>query len=93
MTTSDFLDGILGTDSNSVEDAKIAEERAASLASALDQLTLKQRFVIERAWGITDGTEYSFRDIALMMGIAWQSVQQHYHLGMAKLTNACQLAA
>lgn len=85
MTVSDFLDGIAGTDSSSPEDARTAEAQVESLRAAIERLTPKQRFVIERAWGITDGVEYSFREIAALMGVTYNAVFKHYHAGMERL--------
>lgn len=86
MTTLDFLDGILGTDSNSPEDARTAEGQAESLDAGLDGLTARQRFVVERSWGLADGVEYSFREIADFMGVSHVAVAKHYHAAMRSLT-------
>lgn len=40
----------------------------------LSQLSDKQRFVIERRYGLHDGERYSQRELALLMGISWQAV-------------------
>src|SRR5690349_7298290 len=39
-------------------------------------LTHKQRFVVERRYGLTDGYSYSQREIAEMMGISQQAVNK-----------------
>jgi RNA polymerase sigma factor (sigma-70 family) len=82
---SGFLDDILGTDSGSAGDARRAEERAARLRAALTALTVKQRFVLELAWGLRDGVEYSYREIAALMGVDRKTVYEHFHGGMNRL--------
>jgi|SRR6266498_2475906 len=56
-----------------------------ALSEGLRQLTEKQRFVIDRSWGLSDGQVYSFRKIANAMGIDVSAVKRHYDAGMKKL--------
>ncbi len=52
----------------------------------LDQLTHKQRFVIELRCGWVDGIEYTQREIATLMGISQQMVAQHEAASKKKLS-------
>jgi DNA-directed RNA polymerase specialized sigma24 family protein len=52
----------------------------------LSGLTPKQRFVISRAWGLLDGKEYSYREIAEAMSVHFTTVQEHYRAAMERLS-------
>ena len=47
------------------------------LILALECLTPKQRFVIERRYGLTDGQVYTHRELADAMGVHHRAVEQH----------------
>ena len=68
-----------------VEDGTFPEEREALLYQSLEVLTPKQRFVIERSWGLGLEREYSFSEIAEAMGVYWTTVRGHYNAGMRRL--------
>lgn len=90
-TPSDYLDSILSTDFDSPTAVSPATERVEWLRITLGDLTPKQRFVVECAWGLRDEHRYSLREIAGFMGVTMQAAWKHYHLGMRKLDHGCQL--
>jgi hypothetical protein len=56
------------------------------LRLGMKSLTDKQRFVLERAWGLTDGKVYSFREIAGFMGLSsHNAVFEHYKRAVNRL--------
>lgn len=91
--SSDFLDGILGTDFGYLEVVKPAGVRDERLRAAIEGLTPKQRFVIECSWGLRDRYEYSFREIADFMGVSMQAVLKCYVFGMNALSRHRGLSA
>lgn len=67
----------------------IAEESSLGyvpeLILALEVLTPKQRFVIERRYGLIDGTVYSHRQIAEAMGVYHRAVQKLEIAGLERM--------
>jgi DNA-directed RNA polymerase sigma subunit (sigma70/sigma32) len=57
----------------------------AALANGLEKLTPKQRFVIQRSWGLGGCGPFSFREIADVMGISFQAVHGIYSRAMREL--------
>lgn len=52
------------------------KEFAVDVLAFLGDLTDKQRFVIERRYGVSDGYVYSFDELGAVMGISRQAVSQ-----------------
>lgn len=72
----------MAIDSLSIARRAVEQER---LAEALQTLTAKQRFVVERLWALHDNTEYSYREIAEAMGVDVKTVWQHHEAAMRRL--------
>jgi DNA-directed RNA polymerase sigma subunit (sigma70/sigma32) len=53
---------------------QLAPEHAPQRHADLSCLTTKQRYVIEMAWGLYDGKEYSFRELGEALGISHVAV-------------------
>jgi hypothetical protein len=47
------------------------------ITDALKRLTLKQKFVIERRYGLTDGKKYTQQEIADSLGVSQQAIAKH----------------
>lgn len=62
-----------------------AKEEAMDVLALLGNLTTKQRFVIERRYGVFDGYLYSFDELGSVMGISRQAVQQIEATAMRRL--------
>lgn len=71
-TPWDYHGETTDTDDSSLQDARDAAA-LAGLPAALAVLTPKQRFVVERLWGLT-GDVYSEQEIADAMGVTQQAV-------------------
>lgn len=56
---------------------RAATKMTLAVADALELLTPKQRFVIERRYGFIDGVCYKQAEIASVMGISQQNVAKH----------------
>lgn len=63
------------------DDHESAEPRAIDLTV----LTPKQRFVIERRYGLVDGYVCSVQELAAVMGITHQAVSRLARAGLSKL--------
>lgn len=87
---SDFLAEITDTAESLLRDARDAEARAG-LPAALAALTPKQRFVVERLWGLT-GDVYSEREIADAMGVTHQAVSRIHARALQALRRSLGVA-
>ena len=59
-----------------IDQIDAAKEDAVDVLTLLAGLSAKQRFVLERRYGVFDGYVYSFEDLGLVMGISRQAVQK-----------------
>lgn len=69
----------------SAEDEYFDSADSFGWGDALKVLTPKQRFVIERRWGLTDGIKYTLREIAVVMGVRFQTVWEHELVALKRL--------
>jgi DNA-directed RNA polymerase sigma subunit (sigma70/sigma32) len=65
--------------------APTGEQAGQALSEGLRQLTDRQRFVIDRYYGLTLGVRYSLHQLATLMGLDYSTVKEHYHAGMKRL--------
>lgn len=68
-----------------IDQIEAAKEEAVDVLSLLADLSAKQRFVIERRYGVSDGYVYSFDELGLVMGISRQAVQKIEATAIRKL--------
>jgi len=61
------------------------EDAAGDVLDLLATLTVKQRFVVERRYGVFDGYVYSFDELGLVMGISRQAVQKLEQTALRRL--------
>lgn len=59
-----------------IDQIEAAKEFAVDVLAFLGDLTAKQRFVIERRYGVSDGCVYSLDELGSVMGISRQAVSQ-----------------
>lgn len=57
----------------------------ADLELALAVLTDRQRFVVERSWGVNGNKQMSFRELARLIGVHHSTVRDHYSAAMVRL--------
>lgn len=60
------------------------------LEQFFDQLTPRQRFVVERSWGLGGSPAYSFRELAEAIGVDVAAVYRCYSAAMRRLRLAAQ---
>jgi DNA-directed RNA polymerase sigma subunit (sigma70/sigma32) len=64
------------------ENVELARDQVVEIFASL---TEKQRFVLKLSWGLNGDRQYSFREIAELMGVSWQAVQGIHERAMATL--------
>lgn len=70
-----------------IDQIEAAKEDAFDVLLLLVDLTAKQRFVIERRYGVHDGYVYSQEELGSVMGISQQAVNQIEVAALRKLKN------
>ncbi|HEX3254245.1 MAG TPA: sigma factor-like helix-turn-helix DNA-binding protein [Gaiellaceae bacterium] len=64
------------------ENVELARDQVVEIFASL---TEKQRFVLKLSWGLDGNRQYSFREIAALMGVSWQAVQGIHERAIATI--------
>lgn len=70
------------------EEAEVVELHPFPLGEALSTLTEKQRFVIERRYGLNGSSEHGLEEIAEAMGVHFTTVAEHEQAAIKRMREA-----